>query len=98
MLDNDDPEEAENLSLKFATEATTILALLYAERGDTERFRYFISRHGKFIDGKSVLESAIKADAQFCDFGQFLAAILRESEQSRKLAQLKNALKVNKGG
>jgi len=95
LLENDDPDEAENLSLKFGTEATTILALLYSERGDTDRFRNFLSRHGKFIDGNAVLESAIKADAQFCDFGQFLAAILRESEQRRKLAQLKNALKLN---
>ena len=50
--------------------------------------------YGQFLDGKILVEVALKEDRSVKDYSQFLCAILRESQKRVTMSKLSEALKV----
>ena len=53
-----------------------------------------LAKFGHFIDGPAIINNCMKKDDTINDYAKFLAAIVRQSDQRKKLKQLELALKV----
>ena len=94
LLENDLVAEAESVSLTFGGEALTCLAQVLYERQNMEQFNRILSKYGKFINGAVLIEKCIQPSSSMKDYSLFLSAILRQSDQMKKMTKLENALKV----